>query len=241
MPDPYSNLGDNFTFQNDTIADNIADTNTEGIGAGLQFSAIGLTTLKNTIVAGNLAGPAGSPVAADFGMDSADYDNGLTATYNLIGLDRSGLIPTATNYHNLVSSDPAHPIDPGLAPLGNYGGPTQTQALLDNSPAIEGGDPNFNPASLPNDQRGVGFNRVVDGNGDQTARVDIGAFETGNIDPANNSLTVFLHARCHSDSHGSAGFLGKYQPELNRRHLGSCRQWWNLCNCAAKYDTVVAW
>ena len=242
MPDPYSNLGDSFTFQNDTIADNIADTNTTGIGAGLQFSATGATTLKDTMVAGNLAGPTGSQVAADFGMDSSDYVNGLTATYNLVGLDRSGLIPTGTSYHNLVSTDSAHPIDPGLAPLGDYGGPTQTQALLDNSPAIDAGDPNFNSTTLPYDQRGAGFNRIVDGNGDGTAQVDMGAFETFDVDPASHALTVYLHP-------GAAVTITDQQVSFGTTSLSLAgvatsefsRQRWNLRDFAIKYDAVVAW
>ena len=56
--------------------------------------------------------------------------------------------------------------NPLLAPLGNYGGPTQTMALLPGSPAIDAG------ASGPNipatDQRGLG----------RVGAVDIGAFES---------------------------------------------------------------
>jgi hypothetical protein len=48
--------------------------------------------------------------------------------------------------------------------------------LRKNSPAIDAGDPNFNPYSfnppLLYDQRGSGFPRVVNG------RLDIGAFES---------------------------------------------------------------
>jgi hypothetical protein len=64
-----------------------------------------------------------------------------------------------------------------LAPLGNYGGPTQTIALLPGSPAINAGDntaianPLFSGPPFT-DQRGAGFNRIVGGT------VDIGAFES---------------------------------------------------------------
>ena len=63
-------------------------------------------------------------------------------------------------------------VDPLLGPLANNGGPTQTEALLAGSPAIDKG-----PNPLPtfplnaNDQRGSGFARVVG------PAVDIGAFE----------------------------------------------------------------
>ncbi len=64
-----------------------------------------------------------------------------------------------------------------LGPLKDNGGPTMTQALLKNSPAINAGDPNFNPylfnPPLLYDQRGPGFPRIVEG------RLDIGAYEAG--------------------------------------------------------------
>jgi len=62
--------------------------------------------------------------------------------------------------------------DPKLAPLGNWGGPTQTYPLLLNSPAIDAGD--F--LNFPNeDQRSV--SRPRDGNDDNITISDIGAFE----------------------------------------------------------------
>src|SRR5262249_28583471 len=63
----------------------------------------------------------------------------------------------------------AAPLNPLLSPLGNYGGPTQTMALLPGSPAIDAGNNALIPAGVTTDQRG--FNRIVN------ATVDIGAFE----------------------------------------------------------------
>jgi hypothetical protein len=60
--------------------------------------------------------------------------------------------------------------DPMLGPLQNNGGTTFTHALLVGSPAIDAGDPNFTPPPFF-DQRGPGFNRVVNG------RIDKGSFE----------------------------------------------------------------
>src|SRR5204863_9607864 len=74
----------------------------------------------------------------------------------------------------------AAPIDPLLAALGNYGGPTQTIALLPGSSAIDVGDNCVTQAShcgdasisqIGTDQRGLA-NRMVNGT------VDIGAFES---------------------------------------------------------------
>ena len=64
----------------------------------------------------------------------------------------------------------AAPLDALLAPLGNYGGPTQTMALLPGSPAIDAGNNALIPAGVTTDQRGL--SRIVNGT------VDIGAFES---------------------------------------------------------------
>src|SRR5205807_97730 len=61
---------------------------------------------------------------------------------------------------------PANPIDPHLAPISNYGGPTQTFALLSNSTALNAGRSDF---VLATDQRGQTRPRESAG--------DIGAYE----------------------------------------------------------------
>jgi hypothetical protein len=74
-----------------------------------------------------------------------------------------------------------------LAPLADNGGPTLTHALRRGSPAIDGGDPSF--SYFPYDQRGTGFERVIDGDGDGTAVVDIGAYE---VQPSIGGVAFFL-------------------------------------------------
>ena len=54
--------------------------------------------------------------------------------------------------HSLTNSTSLNGINPDLAPLANYGGPTPTMALLAGSPAIDAADPADFPAT---DQRGV--------------------------------------------------------------------------------------
>ncbi|NJN75874.1 MAG: HYR domain-containing protein, partial [Synechococcaceae cyanobacterium RL_1_2] len=56
--------------------------------------------------------------------------------------------------------------------LADNGGPTQTYALVDGSPAIDAG---ANPNNLTTDQRGMDFDRVVG------TAVDIGAFELASV------------------------------------------------------------
>src|SRR5262249_59516612 len=63
----------------------------------------------------------------------------------------------------------ASPLNALLAPLVNYGGPTQTMALLLGSPALNAGNNALIPRGVTTDQRG--FARIAG------AAVDIGAFE----------------------------------------------------------------
>jgi hypothetical protein len=178
------------TLQNVTVADNHADLLSDGVGAGINLAAPCSVTLLDSIVAANSAGTSDQTVAADTGMSltvgAANFT--VASTYNLIGYDVSGSFPPGTG--NLIGTDPNNSIYAGLGPLGYYGGTTQTLALFDNSPAIDAGSPT---ALSTTDQRGSGFSRAIDGNGDGIVRADIGAFETGNVDPLNNSLTVLFH------------------------------------------------
>jgi len=83
--------------------------------------------------------------------------------------------PTGTNISGTVSSSTGVNLTngtPQLAPLGNYGGPTQTMPPLPGSPAIDAG---LSTANTPaTDQRG--FTRV-------SGTLDIGAVE-GVYNPA---------------------------------------------------------
>jgi hypothetical protein len=128
------------------------------------------TQLRNSIVAGNTV--SGSPSDIVGAVDS-------TSSFNLIGTGGSGGLVNGTNGNQVGVASP------GLGPLANNGGPTQTHALLSTSPALDAGDncvtqaahcSDSNISQLTTDQRG--FSRIVDGpDGDATATVDIGAYE----------------------------------------------------------------
>ena len=90
---------------------------------------------------------------------TVDQDQG----YNLIGDGEGASGFTAAS--DQVGTT-ANPIDPMLAPLGDYGGPTQTMALLHGSPAIGRGT---TVAGLTADQRGFALD---------SPRPDIGAFQS---------------------------------------------------------------
>ena len=144
------------------MVENIANT-----GGGLFHVAGGTFSVRNTIVALNLVAFGGNGPDA-FGASFTSQG------HNLVG---DG---TASNgFTNDVNGDivgtTANPIDPKLGPLANNGGRTKTHALLAGSRAIDHGD--NAGCCRPTDQRGFGFARKKDGNGDGLAIVDIGAFE----------------------------------------------------------------
>jgi fibronectin-binding autotransporter adhesin len=141
--------GSTVTLTNCTVSGNAATQ-----GGGLWVPTGNTTTLTNTIVAGQAAG--------------GDIEGALQAgsANNLVGdgSEMSGI--TSGSNGNQVGTAQA-PIDPLLSPLGNYGGPTQTVALLPGSPAIGGG---ITGTGIPTtDQRGQ----------QRSGHVDIGAFQSG--------------------------------------------------------------
>lgn len=90
------------------------------------------------------------------GVTEGTLAGSLLAT-NVPGGNSSGVV--SDGGHNLSSDSSCNfagvgslnNTNPRLAPLGNYGGPTLTLALLPGSPAIDGGDQSLGPAV---DQRG---------------------------------------------------------------------------------------
>jgi hypothetical protein len=130
-----------------------------GRGGGLFVSA-GLPALFNTLVAGNFAGA--------FQAARDDVSGALSggSAYDLIG-DGTGMTGLADGVnHNQVGAA-ASPIEAGLGPLQDNGGPTLTYAVLAGSPARGSGSTAY---ATDADQRGLA--RVVDG------RIDIGAYQT---------------------------------------------------------------
>lgn len=141
------------TLINVTVADNIGDD-----AAGIT----GTLTLKNTIIANNLD------------VDGEPLNCQVALTSNGHNLDSDGTC-------GLVGTGDLTEIDPNIGPLTDNGGPTETNALLTGSPAIDAvpvadcTDDLGNPLII--DQRG--FTRPVDGDGDTVVACDIGAFEFG--------------------------------------------------------------
>jgi uncharacterized repeat protein (TIGR01451 family)/CSLREA domain-containing protein len=168
------------TITNCTVTGNRADSDGVSGGNGGGIAAFGGGILNNAIVAGNFRGTA--TTADDISVDTIIN----TANNNLIGdAGSSGGITHGSN-GNIVGNSGTGTIDINTVlntTLANNGGPTKTHALVCGSPAIDAGsnalavDPANNNSALTTDQRGAGFARVRDGDGDTTAVVDIGAFE----------------------------------------------------------------
>ena len=144
-----------------TINNSTLTLNQAADGGGVFNLAPGSARVRNTIIASNLKSADGlnPDVAGRFTSDG----------YNLIGDGTGSSGFAATGDIVGTSTDP---IDPRLGPLSANGGPTQTHALLEDSPAIDAGDPTLLDTDPNTDQRG--FPRV------SGERADIGAFEFSN-------------------------------------------------------------
>ena len=159
--------GFNVTMQNNSVSGNTAGNSGGGISNGTVLA------LGNVTVANNTA-PVGAGIANDAGIvapansiiaDNTGDDCSGAGLFNSLGhnIDGDGTC-------NLTAPSDQPSTDPQLAPLGDYGGPTPTHALLPGSPAIDQIAP-LN-CGLETDQRGV--------DRPQGETCDIGAYEVGN-------------------------------------------------------------
>jgi CSLREA domain-containing protein len=164
---------------NSTVTGNSAALHGGAIESGMRLS------LANVTLAGN-SSPAGGGLLVTQPMSLRN-----TVVANNDGGDCVGSIVSFG--HNLSVDGSCGLGGPGdilgaaplLGELADNGGGTPTLALLDESPAIDAGDPSgcrdFADITLFSDQRG--FVRPVDGDGDGQARCDIGAYEAWSVAP----------------------------------------------------------
>ena len=164
-------------------------------GGGL-YNYGGTTALTNSIVARQSGGVDILVNTAPLGGNSI-----VTGNYNLIG-DGSGI---SGGTGNLLGST-SNPIDPHLAPLDDYGGPSPTMLLLNGSPAIHAGttvsgvttDQRGFPVDAPNPDIGAfqvqsSYSLVVKATGDSgapPAEFDLrGAINIANLQTSSSPIT----------------------------------------------------
>lgn len=170
-------VNDGFSnFVNSTVSGNTA---TDNKGAGIYNGASRVLHLLNTTITVNYAAAfAGAGIwNENFGYPTPTVRarNTIIAGNQADAGNPMDHVGDLTNLGNNIVNSP----NPGLAPLGNYGGPTPTHALLQTSPAVDAGDNcvltantcGVGHAAYLNDQRNGNTPRLIGAN------VDIGAFE----------------------------------------------------------------
>jgi CSLREA domain-containing protein len=176
---------------NSTVSGNSA----KGDGGGISVTGGATISLYNVTVAGNTAKSSGTGSGSGGGIrnnqGTVNMQNSIVA-YNIHATATSqGLLATDDDFsgtvssggHNIISSSTGCTVsgggvtftDPALDALADNGGPTQTRALRQGSPAVDAGNPggctdNLG-APLTTDQRG--FSRPYP----TSNPCDIGAFE----------------------------------------------------------------
>ena len=171
-----SGVGGGITYQGVVT---LNDVTIVGNSTGINNSG-GTLTMKNTLLGNNTGGDCtGGIPSADYNLASDTTCTGFTQPHDRIG---------------------ANPL---VAPLGGYGGLTQTHALLPGSPAIDAGDDATCAGAAGGvDQRGVART-------DGGAHCDIGAFESrgfvltptggaGQTSPVNSTFPLPLALRATS-------------------------------------------
>ena len=163
-------------------------TNNTAAGTGAGISTTSTVTVTNSIIAANAGN---KDIIAIPGFNGSFTSGGN----NLIG-NGEGVSGFSNGTNGDKVGTKATPINPLLDTLKDNGGATQTHALLEGSPAINAGnndkiaddkadlDQNSDTIKIPFEQRGKGFERVVDGN------VDIGAVEFNAASGSSSNLII---------------------------------------------------
>ena len=186
-----SNGGGIYNFGSANVTSSTVSNNSAVAGGGIFNSgvAVGLTVTSSTVSnnsatgtncgcdtggivneSGGRASVGSSIIAGNLGI-SPDYSGHVTSQgHNLVGVG-NGITGFFNGTNNDIVGSASSPVDAKLAPLGFYGGHTQTQLPLCGSPAIDAGDDAVTgaPLNLATDQRGVARK--------SGAHVDIGAVE----------------------------------------------------------------
>jgi hypothetical protein len=175
----------NCTFTANTAAGGVGHQNGRGLGGAI-FASDGFVGVINNTISGNTADAGRGLYLTGSFTDARAYNNIFGQADNSVSDIVIDTSPSRFGGLNNLVRNTGSPLDPGfsygsldpmLAPLADNGGPTQTFALLNRSPAIDSGFTELaSIEGLSQDQRGPGFTRYV-------GAVDIGAFESGGLSP----------------------------------------------------------
>ena len=185
------------TISSSTVSGNLFNPIIVGFGAGIWNS--GTLSLSNVTITDNANGGAGvaggagidlvggsvrvrdSIIARQAVGDDCSLGSITTDGYNIDSDDTCDLVSAAAG-----GTDQPNVANPGLLPLAENGGPTQTHDLANTSPAIDAGNPagcmgdlnGVGAAQIPlrADQRGRAFVDIA-GVGADPSSCDIGAVE----------------------------------------------------------------
>ena len=183
------------TLTDSTVANNSIPG--DGRGGGIANRG-GTLTIVNSTISGNRIDGADSEGGGIWNNEPG-YVSEFLITNSIVALNSSNLGndlfgPITSGSNNLIGVD-----DPGLDPAGlqDNGGPTETIALVEGSPAINAADAESCPAT---DQRGVSR--------PQGAGCDIGAFELQVSTPINTPPTADAGGPYAVDEGGSISLDG---------------------------------
>ena len=169
------NVSGTINISNSTISGNYASDSAGGI-----YNGAGTINISSSIVSGNNAANSGDEVKNISGTVIANNNN-LFGDSSQSNSDAFDNFTPGANDINATTDGENVPLDNILDPDGlqDNGGLTKTIALVVGSPAIDAGNNNQN---LLTDQRGTGFERVIN------QQADIGAFEWSNLELKVNTL-----------------------------------------------------
>src|SRR5690554_1122579 len=202
--------------------------NAAGVGGGLA-TAVNVeapisTTLSSVTISGNEALARGGGVDRDdegahqFGESNFYLESTLIAgnasqgtapdcrgTFESFDFNLVGDATACSGFAGLndQKGTSAAPLDPLLAALANYGGPTETHALLPGSPAIDSGPLQILESCPATDQRGMP--RAEDGDGNGFVHCDVGAYEAPELVTPQANLETELAV--DNDPVGAGGSL----------------------------------
>ena len=157
----------------------------------------GVLTLKFSTVFGNSAQSSAAGFYSVSETAELTLENAIVAGNTRSNVEDNIDVPAmTTNGVNLISTDPR------LAPLGHYGGPTQTMPPLPGSPAIDAAG----STSLTTDQRG--FARIIGSKPDIGAVEADAAWVVNNQDSGSGSLRMAM-------ANPVSGGLVEFAPNLS--------------------------